>query len=403
MTVFWSDIAIVVIVVLLIVNRRPSAPKAVMWYLLYLLAVLTSLRMNSQPFRQFVILLKLEVAPLVVFLLVYNCVRRDAVIRKIVATLVWFGAALAVITLVNWVRIQNGAVGPFYHPDIALTLLAKDAAQTSFGRSNYIASLLILLIPLALYRTAKAPAAWAALAVMVTALIATQSRGGLISLALAFLIWVGLSMRYLGSSVLGIAAFLARIAICAVLAFVVWQCLPSSITDEFGRRLSDTREAVASGDYAGNRRDVWIPAAQHVMDAPFFGIGYGNEEENPTALDMNSGSAHNLFLQVLLATGAVGLVPFTIFLVSCAAQWLWLLRFSAVREDRILAAAALFVLAAALINCFEEPSFWGLEYSRVLWLVLSMGFVMKRARTSSGQHRERRAPAGRLLQARLMA
>jgi len=387
MTVFWSDVTLIALVMGLCLKRRISAPKAAWWYLLYLAVTLVSLRMSAEPLRSFAILLKLQVAPLLVFLFVYNYVICDRVVSKVVVHLVWFGAALSVLTMVNWVRIQNGAVGPFYHPDRIIVLTAKDAAQTSFGRSNYLASMLIVLIPLALYKTKRAKAAWGALLAMIVALIATQSRGGLISLSFAFIVWLVLSLRYLQSSAKSLAGLMVRVAICLGVMTVVWRFLPDAIMSDFASRMVDLRASFDSGDYEGNRRGTWAPASQHVMSAPIAGIGFGNEEADPTALDMNSGSAHNLYLQVLLATGALGLIPLALFLWSCGAAWFGLLRFSLVKEDRALAAAALFLFAASLINSFEEPSFWGLEYSRVLWILFGLGFVIRRLRLNSGQYR----------------
>jgi len=394
MTLFWSDLTMIPIVIGLAFKQHLAIPRAVWWYTLYLLVVFVSLRMNDEPTRNFVILLKLEVAPLLVLIFVYNYATRERATRALIVQLVWFGAALAVITMINWVRIQNGAIGPYYHPDRVMVLTAKDAAQTSFGRSNYIASMLIVLIPLALYKTAKAKTAWGAVAAMLVALIATQSRGGLISLAVAFLVWLGLSLRYLPSSLKTLVGLAGRVMVCLAVLIAVWRYLPNTITADFAKRLVETREHVASGDYAGNRRGAWIPAAMHVLDAPLVGIGYGNEEANPTALDMNAGSAHNLYLQVLLATGVLGFIPLGLFLWSCGAAWFGILRSSLVMEDRALAAAALFLFTACLINSFEEPSFWGLEYSRVLWIILGLGFVIRHRRISSGQYRVTHRPSG---------
>ncbi len=387
-TLYWSDLAVLAMAGWLFLRKKVHVPKPMKWYALYLIVAVVSLRMCPDPQRNLAILLKLRVAPALVCLFIYNIVIRQSAVRTVVLSLVLCGAAMSMMTLVNYSRVsQGGEMAWRQTAGHEIQLQLKDAAQTSFGRSNYIASMLIILLPFALYwATSQVKTryiGWASLASILCALVATQSRGAYICLVGGFVAWLAVSYFAFRR----VRGYLARVTLQIVIGVIgimlLWQYAPQEIRSGIEGRFQQLATAFLSSDYALNRRMAWLPAIDRIQQTPILGIGFGNE---PTTRPEGANSPHNLYLETVLETGVVGLILLVIFLWMCVSAWVKVLRSTLLIENRRLAAFALFAFVSAILNSLEEPSFWGNEYARLFWVILSLGFALTRAPTLMVSH-----------------
>ncbi len=146
-----------------------------------------------------------------------------------------------------------------------------------------------------------------ALIVMAGELILTQSRGGLVGLAvglIGMLAWLGWWGPGLSAALLGAAG-------------LVFLHLGSARVGDilFGR--GETIEAVGAIDLAG-RVELWSRAIYGIQDFPFTGMGMNTFRTVVNVLyplflvgpDVDIGHAHNEFLQAALDLGIPGLIAF---------------------------------------------------------------------------------------------
>ncbi len=199
---------------------------------------------------------------------------------------------------------------------------------------------------------------------------ATQSRGGLLALAVAavagLVVLPGQRKRLLGLTAaagvgLGIVAFVN----------------PSAIT-----RMTDI------GGGSSGRSDIWQVAWTIFKRHPLNGIGLNNFEAVEPHYTLNSGTlsrvelivdkphlVHNVYLQLLTETGIVGFVIFLVVIVaSMRASWLAAKRFDASGHFGYgdLARAALMASIAMLAAQFfiSDGDDWR------LWILLALGPVL---------------------------
>jgi O-antigen ligase len=149
-------------------------------------------------------------------------------------------------------------------------------------------------------------------AIIGLAMIMGGSRGGLIALA------AGLWIFSLTGATLGIRIRNTVVAMAAI-ALAVWGALQSPLMQ---RRM----EMAMQGNLA--KREVIFPAAfQMFRDHPLYGWGPNNQFVLATRLRLPpalhlSRDTHNLFLELLTATGLLGTIPFLAGLwLCCRGAW----------------------------------------------------------------------------------
>lgn len=187
---------------------------------------------------------------------------------------------------------------------------------------NVMAGSLAILVPLALARLlfegrrlqlAEAALLWAVTGVAPIVMLLTQSRGALVSLAVAVLAVIALRWRWGWlATPLGILAGVV----------VVWRVGLDRIAALFSAGSS-------IGGLSG-RPEVWSRALYMIQDFPFTGVGMGLYGRVAALLypfftispDVEVPHAHNLFLQVAVDLGLPGLVAWlALLLLVCAVAW----------------------------------------------------------------------------------
>lgn len=268
-------------------------------------------------------------------------------------------------------------------------------AYGTFGQPNPYAGYLGMVLPLALVLTVAGLANrdarrsvpfWlllGATGVIGAAFGASLSRGAWMGFAFAFAIVGSVASR---------RAFLGVVACLLVGAFVLTlgalEVLPAQIAERLTQIVSyfgifDVRRVeVTPANWAVVERMAVWQAAWGMFEAhPFFGVGPGNyaiayEDFAMPGWELAMGHAHNIYLNFLAETGAVGLASFIVFLLSAlAAVWqsYRLLRRAEVAWwERVISLGVLGVLAQfALHSLFDNLLVHGLNVQLAILLALS--------------------------------
>jgi putative inorganic carbon (HCO3(-)) transporter len=210
-------------------------------------------------------------------------------------------------------------------------------------------------LPLALSPRLLVSTSTLATALMLIALLVTQSRGGL--LAAAAVLWLlALARSTLALGLLPLGA--------AGLAWLAWRGQLSALIELLG----------SGGSITGlpERIEIWSRALYMIQDFPFTGIGANTY---PTLADLlypfflippdrHVPHAHNLLLQVAIDLGLPGLIAFLAILIvafTCAVRRIWIASGSEAEDMRVLQTltwACLACLVAMLIHGVIDAATW---------------------------------------------
>jgi O-antigen ligase len=380
-SLYWIDVVIVIFSAFALskawaepTDRTFRVPSAVAWSILYILICAASL-LITQDILVSIATLKLRTLPIAVFLLASRQIKQRRDIGHFFQSLAWFGLAIAAISLYNWYKFSTGLLV------LSDEFGEKDMLQLSFGRSNYLASMFVVLIPpmigLMQHRSKKLMFLLngVALALVVIALLFTQSRGSLISLTVGLLAWAYLSM----SSSFTAKKVVMGLAVVTVLVFstiFLWEQIPEAVRLGLSAAFSLLWSEAARGNLGGGRTELWVAALQGAWHSSFFGIGLGNQAIFYARQQMTP-SAHSLYLETLLETGIVGVVALFGFLYVFG-KTLWRLWKECPPSDRRLVGAMLATFVTALVNISQEPSFWGPQYSCLFWMMMGVVYAWRR-------------------------
>ncbi len=383
-SIYWVDVVIGILAFVSFAKlcARPGessfrVPRVILWAFAYTLIAATSLLLTEDPLAS-IATLKLRIMPIGVFFLARRYGRSLPAIDGFFRSVIAFGCALSAIALYNWYGFSSGAqlLGEELGP--------KDMLQLSFGRSNYLASILVLIIPTAIAfirRRKRRPLGLAYLSALVLisiALIFTQSRGALISLAFGFMAWgfFGLASAF---SVRMVVSMLFAIIATLMAGLFLWSKIPEEVriglATAFGLLWSDAR----LGNYGGGRTELWLAAINGAWQSNLLGIGLGNQRAWYAGAGLTP-SAHNLYLETLLETGLIGLIALLGILHGFGAT-IWRIWKNRSRRERPLAGALLATFVIALVNAAQEPSFWGPQYSCLFWLMMGVAYSWQNVQT----------------------
>ncbi|HVF38661.1 MAG TPA: O-antigen ligase family protein, partial [Gemmatimonadaceae bacterium] len=328
-SLYWVDVILAVLAFTAFakVAARPSedsfrVPRVMLWAFAYVLVAGVSMLLSDDVLVS-IANLKLRIMPVAAFFLACRYARSVLDIERFFRSVVAFGAALSAVALYNWYRFSSGL------QILSEDLGPKDMLQLSFGRSNYLAGILVLIIPtiIAFLRRRKTRASGlaylGALLIISLALIFAQSRGAMISLALGMIAWglFGLARRFsirtVLNTLLGVAAIL-------ILSRLLWSRVPEDVRIGLTTAFSILWADALRGNYGGGRTELWVGAIRGALESNLLGIGLGNQAGWYSRAGMTS-SAHNLYLETLMETGIVGLFTLLGILAGFAATlwWLW--------------------------------------------------------------------------------
>ena len=302
-------------------------------------------------------------------ILMYGLVRWGNQQRRLLAIvttllLIGLGLAAAAPVIVDWLATPTRLVPErIYH---LFPLLVSNTVHP-----NVMASALTLLLPLSFALAAQrnqtsrhiALISLAIWSFMLCMLILTESRGGYLSTAVATCLVFWLSRRWSWALSAGIA----------------------TIATVWGLALIDNPALARAVDPANwnFRQEVWQVGLQMQADFPFTGVGMGSfnavaERLYPLATQNNPG-AHNLFLQVGLDLGLLGLIAF-LAIVIIALTSAWQAHTYYREQEPFLAATAvgLFAcLSGLVVHGLVDGTIWGTRGAPLLWLIIGLTLALR--------------------------
>ena len=319
-------------------------------------------------------------AYLALFLFVATGLRTRAQAERLWAALVWGSAPVVAYGL-----LQAAGLDPLHwRTDAASSVLS------TVGRANFLGSYLVLVAPLTVARLVLARHRWPdglLLATQLLTLALTQARGA----------WVGLGVATVGGALGWAVATNDRRAVLAALAMAVLALGFVALLNQTGGPLSPltqlpgldrlaTLTRTDTGSTAA-RLTVWRATLSLVTARPW--LGYGPEAMRtvfvrvfPPQLVYYQGRhvvvdrAHNLWLDLAMSAGLVGVVAFGSLLVGFGRLAWRELRRSRDRWQRVVWVA----LTAAVVGHLADLHFsFDLTASAtVFWLLLGLGAALGR-------------------------
>lgn len=310
-------------------------------------------------------------------------VRRRDQLAPIVWSLIGTGVFLSALTVHQTLTGNFGSTyGGFARGELRSLLQTTEGMRAAGPLStNYFALILVALVPLAAERALHARGlargfAALGLALIVTAIGFTYSRGGFVTLAAI----AGLALLA-APRIPRIAFVAAPLALAAGIAL-----LPATYLDRmstFGQVWDGVRGRHVEDSAIRGRISEVRSALMMLGDHPLIGVGSGNYETHyPSyarvlALDgrREQRAAHSLYLEVAAENGLIGLAVFGGLLGAALAGLQRTRRAFAVRGE-----AELWQLTTAFGIAFAGfligSVFLHLAYPRFLWLLVGLAFAL---------------------------
>ena len=243
-----------------------------------------------------------------------------------------------------------------------LTIVMKQV-DLPWGRTNYLAGILILQLPLALGLAGTAAsgrirAAWIGVAIAcATGIVLSASKGAIVALVAALIVAYGLGGRATRAAFAGVALLCAT----GALVFTIGPL----------RHVLEYRLQRSALDYSiGERVDLYRLAWDEFVRHPLLGIGLNNFSVSAHRLTGVDTVPHNLELGFLAELGLPGLVLAIGGMVALLGLG-WRARGASARGGHALGVALWATFLAAVIHNQFESTIYGEQYKLVLVLTIA--------------------------------
>jgi hypothetical protein len=336
---------------------------------------------------------------LVLYLLIINVIRSLTTLRRVVWTVILVGSLLGAMSFYQALTHSYGQqFGGLAYRDLKFEIakgtttdetgtgtLAKarlaDRAQGPLGDPNYYAQIMLIVLPLALFRFWNESSRWlrafAAVAsgFILCGVLLSYSRGAFLTLVL--LIFILMFMRYVRP--FQVVVFVLFLVILIALFVPNYQQRMETILGGKGLFFKD---AAVRPDYVTRSRATEMRAAFAVFAdhpllgvgpgqyAPFYSVSYQLKPEVAVVHIPKTRRAHNLYLEMAAETGLIGL---TIFMSIILVVLYGLLRarrgWAHRRPDLCNIATA---LGLSIIAYLGTSVFLQLAYERYHWFLLAV-------------------------------
>jgi putative inorganic carbon (HCO3(-)) transporter len=327
---------------------------------------------------------------LILYFLVLNVVRSPTALRRVIWTLLIAGTLIGSLSVFQqvtrtfnnyyWGFAQVGDTGFGTGIETIQGQILQPRLAGPLGEKNYYAQVMLMLVPLGLFRfwgersrLLRLLAAAATTIIMLGAAL-TFSRGGAVALILLVIIMV--MMRYIK---------IYQFAIIAISLLLLMTAVP-----QFGKRLTSLQALTAllnedSGGVASTDTSVqgrlgeMLSAGLVFLDHPVVGVGPGMfkyyylEYADQVGLQLHTTTreAHNLFLDIGADNGALGLGCFLGILFFSLRGLAQTRKTWAAKQPELANMAAGFMLS--IISYLLTGLFLSMAYSRYFWLILALG------------------------------
>lgn len=295
------------------------------------------------------------------FSFAYYIIQKKSHINALLVALISWGLTLAIIEfyiLIDLGGLSSGIIGIF---------LKKNLLATSWGKSNYLATFFVLIIPITIgyFITQKSYKnkifSGLALVFMFSALIFTLSRGGILALLLSITI-------LLFGVVKGRTMIPITIGSTIIALIVALNPLTTVIID----RLATVERSYSYMMRLNFYKDVWKMAIEN----PIIGVGLGNLGYNSQFKVTSHASAHNIILGLTGETGFVGAFLFLMLIGKVFLKYLKQFKNETVEQIKILRWSFISSFVGCVIHSLMEPNFEGYQFSIMFWLVVALYFKL---------------------------
>ncbi len=332
---------------------------------------------------------------LILYLLIINVVRDWPTLRKVIWTVLLAGVFMGSLTIFQeathttqsdyWGLAQRGGV--FGIGQNGSTKIIRTRAAGPVGEQNRYAQIMLVLIPLAVFRFRNEPsrilrvAALGSAVVIIGAIVLTFSRGAFVSLVALLLLMLGL--HYIKRSYVFAAFVLGSIVVVAGEPDYLTRL---SSLGRVGAIFNMSENARPDTDISALRRFAGNLASLEVwMDYPVLGVGpglyaryYATPAVNRLGLVLQERNfpSHNLYLEMAAETGIIGLTCFMAIIVQLVIR-LWRKRKQLAGKDSEASdlATAFFL---SIIAYLVSGIFLHLAYPRYFWLLIALATVAAR-------------------------
>lgn len=380
---FWSDIFIFFYFVLIPIRIFSKKDRNVFyfhvhvkWFLLFGFLILTSFIVSENVIAS-VDTAKLLIMPFIVFMIAFNEIKSKNDVEHLCALLVLLALYFAISSLYNWRDIYIGTAllerGSGF----------KDMIQTVTGRSNTVAGINALLIPMAFAITFKKNMiakliGVSAIIILVTSVLFAMSRASILALIIGLIVWILLELITSRKRNRIYVNILLVLAISFLSVFVAWYILPSDFKALINLIYEQTVYVLSFARETDPRWSSWVFLLSIVPQYPL-GIGVGNYQE--TLLNLYPdliGTAHNFYLDVVVQLGILGFVVLMIILYNYAKILTRQLKLAAVDFEINISKCLMMSYAIFLVNVFFEPNYYSPTFMYIFSVMMAMAYALYR-------------------------
>jgi putative inorganic carbon (HCO3(-)) transporter len=372
---FWMGLGFIATPVLYLargIAKTSPVPASRVNLLILILLAMTAFGFALSPAPDLAVLTAGQVvASTMIFFVLSDRIESPTDLWRVAAVLVALGVLLALATPFIVIWSPNKLFGL---PEIYDQVWPR---LPEVANPNITAGGIAPIVLVALALVAQDERRWrvfgaVALAPLGFMLVLLQSRGALFGLAIGLAAWATLYRRWL-------LPFIPLLAL-GVLALNETVGGPPPAEFVYGQVGTSTSRSLVS------RQEIWMQGLYLVRESPLVGIGLGAYPRVapyvlPHSVDQPGSSqphVHDLFLQIALDTGIVGLAAFVV-LLALAFRSAWYAYHA--RIERHLAIGVLSALVAVIAHGVGDTIVWGTAKPSVfLWILLCLAFGFEKIR-----------------------
>jgi O-antigen ligase len=352
--IFLIIISIFIIKVLTNIDKEMKIPVVILLWLPFLIWGLLSFFVAIEKFRALA-MWKNYFAGFVALSYTYFAIKNKIHVKIVLIGIIIWGLLLSIIEfkilMIDLGGLSGGIVGLYFK---------KNLLATSWGRSNYLATFFVMIIPITigylLYVKSNKGKFLLLISIMLmsSALVLTLSRGGLLSLSLAIFLFFS---RVIKGKTL-IPVFLAFLIVGVVV-------LLNPLTYVLIERTAAVEGSSSFLTRINFYEDVWKTFSKN----PIVGVGFANlglyaQFVIPLS---DTTSAHNIILGMLGETGIVGAALFFSVIGKLAWELLKSVNSEKAEDIKILKWACFSTFVGVFIHSLMEPNFEGMQFSVMFW------------------------------------
>ncbi len=368
---FVVILAIGIIWFLLNLDKKIKIPLLVLLWIPFLLWSLPVGLAVATEKLNILIFWKIYFAGFFALILNYFAINNKQQLKSVIFGLIIWGLILSLIevnVLIELGGVKSGLIGLFFR---------KNLLDVGWGRSNYLASFFVLIIPLTigyLFYTKSIRLKLLltiSLIILLSALTLTLSRGAILSLFVALVLLFSRILK---------ARTLAPFIIIMLLVLVIVLLNPLTFV------LIDRISAVETSGSYFSRINFYAIVWNTFISHPITGVGFGNLGEYAQfVLPANSStSAHNIVLGMLGETGIIGALFFFLLIGTLLKKVYSEFKLESEDSLKILRWSFFCAIIGGLLHSMMEPTLEGIQYSIIFWSIAGVYFKLDLLKTLDG-------------------